>query len=181
MKKVVLTIALMLMPILFFGQTAFDKFDGQDDVTTVVVTPKMFKMMGSAKSDESQEFLDLVKKLTSLKVFTTKSVAVSKEMKATADGYIKTSGLEELMRVTENGQNIKIMVKTGTSDTNVRELFMFIDGTAGKQDTVLLSLTGNFDLNDVSTLTEEMKFPGGDKLNKASKGSKGPKGPKGKK
>lgn len=178
MKKIILTLSLMLMPVLFFGQTAFDKFDGQDDVTTVVVTPKMFRMMGSAESEESKEFLDLVKKLTTLKVFTTKSLAVSKEMKATAEGYIKTSGLEELMRVTDNGQNIKIMVKTGTSESNVRELLMFIDGTSGKQETVLLSLTGNFDLKDLSTLTDEMNFPGGDKLKKASKGSKGPKGRK---
>ena len=42
-------------------------------------------------------------------------------------------------------------------------------------DTVLMSLTGNFDLNEISVLTDKMRFPGGDDLKRATKGSKGPK------
>ena len=54
---------------------------------------------------------------------------------------------------------------------------MFIDGS-GNEETVLMSLTGNFDLDELSVLTEKMKLPGGEDLKKASKGSKGPKGGK---
>jgi len=43
---------------------------------------------------------------------------------------------------------------------------------------VLMSLTGEFDLNDISMLTEKMNLPGGTELKKAGKGAKGPKGPK---
>ena len=51
---------------------------------------------------------------------------------------------------------------------------MFIEG--GKnEDTVLMSLTGDFDLNEISVLTDKMRFPGGDDLKRATKGSKGPK------
>jgi hypothetical protein len=78
------------------------------------------------------------------------------------------------MRVTENGRNIKIMVKSGAKDSQVRELLMFIEGSKG-DDTVLMSLTGDFDLNEISVLTDKMRFPGGDDLKKATKGSKGPK------
>ena len=39
-------------------------------------------------------------------------------------------------------------------------------------DTVLMSLTGDFDLNEISTLTNKMNIPGGDVLKKASKSSK---------
>lgn len=182
MKKVVLSLVLLMMPMFFFGQSVFDKFDGQDDVTAVVVTKKMFEMMGDVKNKETQEFQNLVKKLNNLKVFTTQSVAVSKEMKATADAYIKTAGLEELMRVNENGQSVKIMVKSGpNSSTHVKELLMFVNGTGGKNESVLLSLTGDFDLNDVSALTDKMDIPGAKALSKGTKGSKGSKGPKGKK
>lgn len=177
MKKLILIAIMALMPTLFYAQTAFDKFDGQDDVTAVVVNKKMFKMMGEVKNKESQQYLNLIKKLDNLKVFTTQSTRVTSEMKATAEKYIKTAGLEELMRVTEKGQNIKILVKSGASETQVKELLMFIEGS-GKNETVLMSLTGEFDLNDISLLTDKMNLPGGDDLKKATKGSKGPKGAK---
>ncbi|MBD3582834.1 DUF4252 domain-containing protein [Flavobacterium selenitireducens] len=177
MKTLVLTVVFALMPTLFFAQTAFDKFDGQDDVTAVVVNKKMFKMMGDVKSKENQQYLNLIKKLDNLRVFTTQSARVTSDMKATSEKYIKSAGLEELMRVTDKGQNIKILVKSGATDTNVRELLMFIEG-AGKNETVLMSLTGNFDLNDISLLTDKMNLPGGDNLKSATKGSKGTKGAK---
>jgi hypothetical protein len=36
-------------------------------------------------------------------------------------------------------------------------------------DTIVLSLTGNFSLDEISMLTEKMRLPGGDELKKASK------------
>lgn len=174
MKKLILIAVVALMPTLFYAQTAFDKFDGQDDVTAVVVNKKMFKMMGEVKNKESQQYLSLIKKLDNLKVFTTQSTRVTSEMKATSDKYIRSAGLEELMRVTEKGQNIRILVKSGATETHVKELLMFIEGS-GKNETVLLSLTGDFDLNDISLLTDKMNLPGGADLKKATKGAKGSK------
>lgn len=181
MKKLFIAVVMVLISNTFFAQGAFDKFDGQDDVTSIIVNKKMFDMMGKVKMDasdkEAQQYLNLIKKLDNLKVFTTKSTRVENEMKAAASSYIKSAGLEELMRINENGRNIKILVKSGSKDTQVRELLMFIEG-AKNDDTVLMSLTGDFDLNEISVLTDKMRIPGGDDLKKASKGSKGPKGPK---
>ena len=150
------------------AQSVFDKFDGKDDVTTVVVTKKMFQMMGNVNSKESQDFIELVKKLDNLKIFTTTSVARAKELKETANSYMKSKSLEELMRVTENGSNVRIMVKTQGSETRVRELLLLVEGQA-KQETVVMTLTGDFDLNDVSALTDKMNLPGGKSLKKAAK------------
>lgn len=137
---------------MLFGQSAFDKFDGQDDVTSIIVNKKMFELMSKVKMDatdkQAQQYLNLIKKLDNLKVFTTKSTRVENEMKTTTEKYIKSSGLEELMRVNENGRNIKILVKSGSNDSKVRELLMFIEGDKN-QDTVLMSLTGDFDLNEI--------------------------------
>ncbi len=177
MKKLVITLIVALMPTLFFGQSVFDKFDGPDDIATVIVNKKMFQMMGNVKNKESQQFLNLIKKLDNLKVFRTTNAKYAADMKSTANSYIKSSGLEELMRISEKGQNIRIMVKSGATETQVRELLMFIEGS-GKTETVLMSLTGDFDLNDISALTERMNLPGADVLNKAGKGAKGSKGPK---
>ena len=93
------------------------------------------------------------------------------DMKASADKYVKSAGLEELMRVNDSGKNVRILVKSGASDTQIKELLMFVDG-AKNDETVLLSLTGNFDLNEISVLTDKMQLPGGSDLKKASKGKK---------
>ena len=104
-------------------------------------------------------------------IFTTKNSKVEADMKNTADKYIKTAGLEELMRVNDGGRNVKISVKSGATDSQIRELLMYVDG-AKKDETVLLSLTGNFDINEISVLTDKMQLPGGADLKKASKGKK---------
>ncbi|MET3018476.1 DUF4252 domain-containing protein [Flavobacterium hydatis] len=174
-KNFILTLIFALVSHAFYAQGAFDKYDGQDDVTSVIVNKKMFDLMSKVKVDasdkETQQYLNLIKKLDNLKVFTTQSTRVVTDMKLTTDKYIKSAGLEELMRVNDNGRNVKIYVKSGATDTQIKELFMFID-SGRNEDTVLLSLTGNFDLNEISVLTDKMKLPGGSDLKKASKGKK---------
>ena len=175
MKKLFITFLFALMPTLFFGQ-AFDKYDGQEGVTSVIVNKKMFQMMGNVKNKESQQYLDLIKKLDNLRVFTTSSAKLTADMKSTSEKYIKSTGLEELMRVNDKGQSVRIMVKSGAGETQVKELLMFIEGSGKGAETVLMSLKGDFDLNDISMLTDKMNLPGGDALNKAGKGPKGTKG-----
>lgn len=174
-KSLIITIVFTLISHTFYAQSAFDKFDGQDDVTSVIVNKKMFDIMSKVKVDpsdkETQQYMNLIKKLDNLKVFTTKNAKIEADMKLSADKYIKTANLEELMRINDSGKNVKIYVKSGASDTKIKELFMFIDG-AKNEDTVLLSLTGNFDLNEIAILTDKMKLPGGTDLKKASKGKK---------
>lgn len=176
MKKFIITVVAVLVASPFFAQAAFDKFDGQDDVTSIIVNKKMFDLMSKVKVDasdrETQQYMDLIKKLDNLKVFTTTSTRAAADMKLTADKYMKTAGLEELMRVNEGGKNVKILVKSGASDSQIKELLMFIEGGSKSNETVLMSLTGNFDLNEISVLTDKMRIPGGDDLKKATKGKK---------
>jgi hypothetical protein len=169
MRKVILIIALVVTNTIF-AQSVFDKFDNQDDITTVIVNKKMFSMLSKVdtKDKQSQQYLALIKKLNNLKVFVTANSKKSNEMRATADKYVKTTGLDELMRINEKGKNVKIYVKSGAIDSQVKELLMFIEGS-GKEQSVLMSLTGNFDLDELSALTDKMNLPGGAELKKASK------------
>lgn len=169
MRKVILIIALVVTNTIF-AQSVFDKFDNQDDITTVIVNKKMFSMLSKVdtKDKQSQQYLALIKKLDNLKVFVTANSKKSNEMRSTADKYVKTTGLDELMRINEKGKNVKIYVKSGAIDSQVKELLMFIEGS-GKEQSVLMSLTGNFDLDELSALTDKMNLPGGAELKKASK------------
>jgi hypothetical protein len=74
------------------------------------------------------------------------------------------------MRVTNNNRNVRIYTKPGANENIVKELLMLIEGANLKDaDTIVLSLTGNFSLDEISMLTEKMRLPGGDELKKASK------------
>lgn len=167
---------LLLSPIFTQAQSLFDKYDGEDNVTSIIVNKKMFDLMSKVKMEatdkEAQQYLALIKKLDNLKVFMTSSSKTTADMRANVEKYQKMSNLDELMRVNDGGKNVKIYVKSGSSDSQVKELLMFIEGVNVKgNETVLMSLTGDFDINEISTLTNKMNIPGGDVLKKATKKS----------
>jgi len=172
-KKLLMTLVAVLFSSPFFAQNILDKFDGEDDVTSIVVNKKMFELMSKLKVDasdkETQQYMNLIKKLDNLKVFTSSSSKVTSEMKSAADKYVKTAGLEELTSVNDSGNNIKILVKSGANDSEIKELLMFIEPMNSANQTVLMSLTGSFDLDEISILTDKMRIPGGEELKKATK------------
>ena len=173
MVKVITTLILTFATNVLFSQSSFDKFDGPEEITTVIVNKKMFEMMSKVKVNpndkEAIQYMELVKKLDNLKVFITSNTKYTSDMKTTVDKYLKTASLEELMRISEGGKSVKIHVKSGATETRVKELLMFIEGGPKDKETVLMILTGDFDLNDISILTEKMNLPGGEDLKKASK------------
>lgn len=163
--KNIYSVVLVLLSIIGFAQTPFDKYEAQDNVTSVNVNKKMFELMGKVKMEtkEDQAYLNLIKKLENLKVFKTVNAKTASDMRLNVENY--SSKLEELMRVNENGKSSKIFIKSTAGSNNVSELLLFIEG----KETILMSLTGDFSLQEISLLTKRMNLPGGDELNKASK------------
>jgi hypothetical protein len=176
MRKLLLSLVLVLSSTTFFAQSVFDKFEDQEGITAVVVNKKMFSLLGKmqVKDKEEQQYVNLIKKLENLRVFVTQSDKKSDEMKAVSDKYVKSSSLDELMKINDKGKSVKIYVRSGATDSQIKELMMFVEGS-GTEETVLMSLIGDFDLNELSVLTDKMNLPGGDDLKKASKGAKGKK------
>jgi hypothetical protein len=82
----------------FFAQAVFDKFDGQDDVTSIIVNKKMFELMRVRSKwtlqMETQQYMNLIK-AGQFESFTTSSTRATNDMKSAAEKYIKTAGLEE--------------------------------------------------------------------------------------
>lgn len=185
MKKAILLIAVVMTSLMSYGQSIFDQFEDMDGVTSIVVNSKMFNMLAEIdiKTDdpESQAMVDMMKKITGLKVLTTGDETISSKMNAQVTSYLKSSNLEELMRMKDGDQTVKIYVKEGKDDNHVKELLMFVNGlkeiTAGQDiningkkreiETVILSLTGDIDLRQISKLTDKMNVPGGKHLKKA--------------
>lgn len=177
MKKYILILLVAVTPIAGFSQSLFDKYEDLEDVTSVVVSKKAFELL--AKMDievddpEAQDFMDIATSVSSLKVFTTDNESIGADMKASVNKYLRSSSLTELMRVKDKDANVKFYIKEGSDDDHVSELLMFVTGikeieaNGRKFETVLLSLTGNIDLNKINSLTNKMNLP--QELNKAGK------------
>ncbi len=188
MKKslILFAFAILLMPLTAMAQkNVFDKYSDNDDVTYVSIKPKMFQMLAKIDIDtddkDAKEFLEMVNSITSFKTMATddKSIAadIAKWVKS------RSNSLEELMEVKDDGMVVKFYVKEGKDSDHVAELLMFVNGLEEKMkdaniningkdrsiETVVISFTGDIDLNQISKLTSKMNLPGGKELEKKDK------------
>jgi hypothetical protein len=177
MKKYILIVVMALLPLAGFSQSVFDKFEDLNDVTTVIVNKSMFNLLAKIDVEvddpEARDFMEIASSLKSLKVFTTENKSIGDDMKTSVDSYLRSSKMEELMRIKDKDANVKFYIKEGKDADHVSELLMFITGMSEVEanghrfETVILSLTGDIDLNNISSLTNKMNLP--KELNEASK------------
>lgn len=182
MKKILVILVVALLPFAGFSQSIFDKYEDLDKVSAVVVNESMFKLLSkievNIEEPEARDFMEIAKSVKNLKVFITEDKGISADMKSSVDKYLKTTSLVELMRVKDKDANVKFYIKSGKDDDHVSELLMFVTGinnsnmemNGRKVETVLLSLTGDIDLNKINSLTKKMNLP--QELNKAGKNNK---------
>ncbi len=177
MKRNIIIILIAVLPLSGFSQSLFDRFEDMDDVTSVVVNKSMFNLLAKIDVEvddpEARDFMDIASSLQSLKVFTTDNESIGADMKSSVNSYLKSSKMEELMRVKDKDANAKFYIKQGRDDDHVSELLMLvtdineIEADGRRIETVLLSLTGDIDLNKINSLTKKMNLP--EELNQAGK------------
>ena len=171
--KIFFTILSLVSTSLVFTQSLFEKYEDMENVSSVVVNQKMFGMLAEMKVKtndlEADAFLDQIKTLNNLSVFTTKDTSVTNAMGSDVNNYVKASKLEELMRVKDGDQNIKFYVQSGRDEFHVSELLMLVRGKASSDETILLSLNGDIDLRTLAVLIDRLNIPGGKQLEYASK------------
>ncbi|GAA4961039.1 DUF4252 domain-containing protein [Algibacter aquimarinus] len=181
-RLLVFVMAIMLMPLTGMAQKdVFEKYSDNSDVTFVSIKPKMFQMIAKMGIDiddaEAKAYMDMVKSITSFKTIITDKAEISSDLTKWVKS--RSSSLEELMEVKDDGTEVKFYVKEGKDADHVKELLIFVNGVGnvmnekieinGKErkiETVLVSLTGDIDLNEISKLTSQMNIPGGEHLDK---------------
>ena len=162
MKKILFSV-LMLMPALFFAQDVFERFERDADVTSLVVGKKAFAMMAATKfGDANEGVANLAKaaaQVESLRVYSTQVLETAGQMKVAVDRHIKTERLEELLQVKDGGKNISVLIKDGRGNT-VKEILVFIDGSTKKEESVIVWVKGNFDLDQLSEMLTSKSVSG---------------------
>lgn len=183
-KIIVLVMAMMLLPLTGIAQDIFEKYGDNSEVTFVSIKPKMFQMiakMGINEGDpEAKAYMDMVKSITSFRTIVTDNKTISGDISKWVKS--RSGSLEELMEVKDDGAEVKFYVKEGKDSNHVKELLIFVNGINkvmketveinGQQrrvETVIVSLTGDINLNEISKLTEKMNIPGGTHLGKKKK------------
>ncbi|MFD2519039.1 DUF4252 domain-containing protein [Salinimicrobium flavum] len=168
MKKLTFALLALLMPFLSGAQN-FEKYENMKEVDAVVITSKMFKLLTkidlNADDPETQAYIDLIENLQEMRVFSTTKDNVRQQMSTDVAAYLKSGKLQELMRVTEDGKTVKFYYKPGKTDDYVSQLFMYMEGEEkNKPLSVILNITGEINLAQVSKLANDFKIPGGDEL-----------------
>ena len=188
MKKtlIVFAFAIVLMPLTATAQSdIFEKYSANDNVIYTSIKPKMFQMLAKINVDtddaDAEDFIKMVKSITSFKTLATENKTISSDMAKWVNS--RSSALEELMEIKDNGMVVKFYVKEGKNEDHIAELLMFVNGLDavlkdsditinGKKrgmESVLVSFVGDIDLNLISKLVNAFDLPGGKELDKKSK------------
>ena len=168
MKKIAILIALVVAPMVTSAQSFFDTLEDMDGVDMVVVTKDAFELISKFKNvkiddNEGMKVFQMIQDLKEFKMFSTKDTGIANKMDVIVQSAIKKQNLTQLMRIKEDGSNIKIYVKSTKNKDFVSEVLMFIKGldkkTKGNSEAVVVSLTGSIDINKMSELADT--FTGG--------------------
>ncbi|MEN8912875.1 MAG: DUF4252 domain-containing protein [Polaribacter sp.] len=163
MKKLVIVVAFLIASSASYAQSFFDKLEDMDGVDVVVVTKDAFEMLSKFKDiqlegNQTMKVFSLIKELKELRVFTTDEPSIANKMDEMVSKSIKNNRLTELMRVKDDDSRVKIYVKTTKNKDYVSEVLMFVKGIEKKTkenvDSVIISLTGNIDVNKIAEITD---------------------------
>lgn len=171
MKKTIIqlsVIAFVLLPFLMNAQSPMDKvyekYAGQEGFTSVNISKDLFQMFCNMdtvdKSSDSKEIRELMQQLTGLKILTytgdstktAKRDAVYNEFNALFPNPV----YKEIMSVKEKNNDVRFLTKQDKNG-KISEMVMLQKGSC---TTVVLSLTGNIDLKNISKLSKTMNIKG---------------------
>jgi glutamyl/glutaminyl-tRNA synthetase len=186
MKKTLILILLIITSFWLSGQSIFERYANNDDVTLVSISPNMFKMLGqmslSLDDPEAQEYLEMVTSIKNFKVLVSSDQGISNEMLNWVNQQVLKQDLDELVSIKDQVTDITFYVKEGKKEDYVEQLLMYVnekvDSDIEKSNfnikdseikVIVMLLEGNINLNKISKLTDQMNLPGGDLLRKAQK------------
>ena len=167
MKKMIVLIAFIVAPMLTNAQSIFDNLEDMDGIDMVIVTKDAFELLNKfkpqnadVKENEVMQAFEMINDLNEFKMFSTSSLDIASKMEKLVNSAIKKSNLTQLMRIKQEDSRIKIYVKATKNKNYVSEVLMFVKGidkqTKGMSEAMVMSLTGNIDINKMSEFTDKI-------------------------
>ncbi len=156
------------LSLLFFGllfsrafAQDFQRYETMEDVDGMVITQNMFALLAQVDVDNederTQHFINFVKDLTSIKVLSTHNDSIGSLMQKDIKIYIQNEKLDTLMRLKRGPKRLQFYAIPNDSCNTVKELLMVMIGNHhGKPHYVLLSITGDIDLNEIGHIASAL-------------------------
>ena len=168
----VLAIALLLIPGSIMAQSEFnklyEKYAGQDGVTSINISPEMFKLLSSIdmndSAEESKDAQNVMQQLKGLKMLVYEN-SEGKSIKRFYDDIKNTMPLNnytELMTVNDSDSDIKFLIKK-EGENLISELLMIVKSA---DEVLIMSMVGDLDMNTISEIGNSLDMKGMDNLEK---------------
>ena len=92
-------------------------------------------------------------------------------MKSVVNQHVVAEKMTEMSRFTENGKLIVFYTKSAQDGQHYTEILLFVDSSTA-EDSILFSLRGTIDVNEIAFLSERLKLNGKESIQKAVKSLK---------
>ncbi|BDD11854.1 hypothetical protein FUAX_42860 (plasmid) [Fulvitalea axinellae] len=150
-----------------FAQSALDKFFSEysrdERFTVVEIKPRLFSLMAEVANDDQDDFDSVITNLTGLKVLAADNVTNGLTMFKKAGAKLEKNRYEELLYVHKpNKTEVRFYIDEDKSG-KIKELVLL---SASPTNFVMLSITGNLDLDKISKLSGSADIPGMEDLDK---------------
>ena len=165
MKRTIIAGALILLGLVVYGQNSavdkiFDKYAGKDGYTTVYISSFMFNLLNSLEVDDPEynEFKKATAGINSIKILTQEggdSESFGKELLK----LLPRSEYQEMMKVKEGDEEVLFLARE--SGGKISEFLLIVSGGS---DDVLIAITGDIDLESLSSIAEGPDIPGMENL-----------------
>jgi hypothetical protein len=157
MKKVIVFVLAIAFPGFLMAQNSavdklFQKYQGKHGITTVNISPELFRMVNAMGIEELEEQDFPMDKVSSVKILTIEDeegwegVNFYNEIKNDLD----LSGFAEVLTVNDGEEVVRMWMKA--SKDAVKEFLLIVGG----DDNVLIYITGDFSMKDLESLAEHI-------------------------
>ena len=181
MKKLFIRLLLLIFPFITSGQSIFEKFQNNKNVTSISITPKMFQMLGSmaisSNDPESMYLKEIINEIKSFKALITGSYDIINQMTKWVDSTAKTEHLDKIFTISEEKIEMNIYAKDEQEIGGLKTILIFSKRFSIKQinsknnskkvEAFLLLVEGKISIENISKLIGKMNLPGSDQLKKA--------------
>jgi hypothetical protein len=165
MKRTIIAGAIILLGLVANGQSTavdkiFDKYSGKDGYTTVYISSFMFNLLNSLEVDDPEynEFKKATSGIKSIRILTqdgSESAAFGKELLA----MLPRAEYQELMKVKDQEEEVLFLAKE--KGGKISEFLLIVSGGT---DDVLIAITGDIDLESLSSIASGLNIPGMENL-----------------
>lgn len=150
-RNSLLVLFLLCSSLCFAQDRLFEKYADQDNVTSVYISKSMFQMMPDDMRTGGLELGNLKGKINNLQILTSEKQEVKEQMKADFNTVVGKEH-ELLMKVKSDDTHASFFVKQ--KGEKISELIMLTDS---KEDYIVMRLTGDFTLQDIRQIAQEME------------------------